>query len=319
MKPADAASLAPRDAALLRLGKALKARGYRFTTVTPATHARVNGRPGNARARSVEDVFGWSRPFEAELLPADLLAPMQEAGVIDDTGDGLRSRLRASTLGSDLFFHSAYPTEAADAVFFGPDTYRFAAALERHIEQNPTPRGRALDVGCGSGAGAVVIARAWPDAEVLATDINAEALRLTSINARLAGVTNLATRHSDLLAAVDGGLDLVVANPPYLLDPGERQYRHGGGASGEGLSLRIVDAAVDKLAPGGTLLLYTGVAIQGGVDRFGELLASRLAGRPATWRYRELDPDVFGEELLEPAYAHADRIAAVLLTLTLAR
>ena len=31
------------------------------------------------------------------------------------------------------------------------------------------------------------------------------------------------------------------------------------------------------------------------------------------WGYRELDPDVFGEELQEPAYATAERIAAVAL------
>lgn len=32
--------------------------------------------------------------------------------------------------------------------------------------------------------------------------------------------------------------------------------------------------------------------------------------------YRKIDPDVFGEELLEPAYAETDRIAAVLFTMT---
>jgi hypothetical protein len=34
------------------------------------------------------------------------------------------------------------------------------------------------------------------------------------------------------------------------------------------------------------------------------------------WSYAEVDPDVFGEELETPAYADADRIAAVVLTVT---
>ena len=41
-----------------------------------------------------------------------------------------------------------------------------------------------------------------------------------------------------------------------------------------------------------------------------------LAARPGwEWRYEELDPDVFGEELEVPAYRQVERIAAVLLTL----
>ncbi|HCN73417.1 MAG TPA: SAM-dependent methyltransferase, partial [Pusillimonas sp.] len=51
-----------------------------------------------------------------------------------------------------------------------------------------------------------------------------------------------------------------------------------------------------------------------GVDSFRSLLAPMLDASGLEWHYQELDPDVFGEELIEPAYAHADRIAAVLLT-----
>jgi hypothetical protein len=52
-----------RTAALLDLLRLLDARGYRFVTPTPATHARVVARPHRARARSVADVLGWSLPF----------------------------------------------------------------------------------------------------------------------------------------------------------------------------------------------------------------------------------------------------------------
>jgi methylase of polypeptide subunit release factors len=147
-------------------------------------------------------------------------------------------------------------------------------------------------------------------------DINERALHMTAANAALAGAANVQVRHSDLLSDVPGRFDLIVANPPYLLDPGERAYRHGGGGLGEGLSLAIADLAGERLAPGGTLLLYTGSAIVDGVDGFREAVMPRLAARGLTADYRELDPDVFGEELLEPAYAQADRIAAVLVTAT---
>jgi len=304
----------PPDDALLRLARSIQAAGYRFTTPTPATHARVNARPGSAWARDLRDVFGWSRPFRPDVLPPGLFALMQEAGTAERHGDGWRSRVRLSTLHDLLFLHSAYPTAAADAVFFGPDTYRFARAIAAHLERRDAPAvRRAVDVGCGAGPGAVLLARALPDAEVLAVDINAAALRLTRVNAALAAV-QVATRHSDLLRDVDGTFDLIVANPPYLVDPGTRAYRHGGGPLGAGLSLDIVGAACDRLAPGGTLLLYTGVAVVNGEDPFRVAATGQLSSAGLAWTYEEMDPDVFGEELAEDAYRTADRIAAVVLT-----
>ena len=306
------ADMTAQDQSLLRLGRLLQASGYRFTTGTPASHARVNGRPGNAWARSVEDVFGWSRPFRDGVLAAGLMELLQAAGELHRQGEGWRSTVRASTLDGSLFFHSAYPTTEGDAVFFGPDTYRFAAAIERHLSAGHAVR-RAVDIGCGAGPGAVLVAGARPDAEVLAVDINERALRYTRINAALAGTANVLAQRSDLLTAVDGDFDLIVANPPYLLDHDQRVYRHGGGGLGEGLSLAIAGLAGTRLAPGGTLLLYTGSAICGGVDRFRALVTARLQAAGLEWSYREVDPDVFGEELLEPAYAAADRIAAVVV------
>lgn len=309
----DVDPLSPQGEGLLRLGRVLQDSGYRFTTTSPATHARVNARPQNQWARSVEDVFGWSRPFRAGVLPAGLVELMQAAGRLRQHGEGWRSTVRASTLDDALFFHSAYPTTESDAVFFGPDTYRFAGAIERHLAAGQPVR-RAVDIGCGAGPGAVLVARARPGAEVVAVDINDQALCCTRVNAALAGTANVVARWSDLLTGVDGDFDLIVANPPYLLDRDERVYRHGGGGLGEGLSLAIAGLAATRLAPGGTLLLYTGSAICGGVDRLRALVAARLQAAGLEWGYQEIDPDVFGEELLEPAYAEADRIAAVLVT-----
>jgi methylase of polypeptide subunit release factors len=310
-----AADIAPHDAGLLRLARALQDSGYRFTTVTPATHARVNARVGNEWARSISDVFGWSRPFRAGVLPATWVELMKTAGVLHAHADGWRSTIRASTLADALFLHSAYPTTASDAVFFGPDTYRFGAVIMSHLAGGQAVR-RAVDIGCGAGPGAVLVALTRPGAEVVGVDINDKALNYCHLSAVLAGARNVAVRRSDLLSSVEGEFDLIVANPPYLLDGDERVYRHGGGSLGEGLSLAIADLAGTRLAPGGTLLLYTGTAVCGGVDRFRELVAARLQASGLDWSYREIDPDVFGEELLEPAYATADRIAAVLVTAT---
>jgi methylase of polypeptide subunit release factors len=241
---------------------------------------------------------------------------MRIAGVVIPHGNGWRSLVRLSTLDGQLFLHSAYPTLDADAVFFGPDTYRFATALKSQFAHGLPPVNRVVDIGCGAGPGAILCALAQPEAQVLAVDINDAALRFTRINAVLAGAPNVEPRHSNLLADVEGVFDLIVANPPYLVDPAERSYRHGGGALGAGLSLAIIDAALERLAPGGTLLLYTGAAIVDSHDPFRAAVEKRLLLSDVTWSYREMDPDVFGEELLSEAYAHADRIAAVVLTLT---
>ena len=311
----DAMSDAMSDVHLLRLAQVLQASGYVFTTVAPATHARVNARPGNVWARSAEDVFGWSRPFRAGVLAPPLFEAMRDAEVLAPHGEGWVARVRASTLRGQLFLHSAYPTTAGDAVFFGPDTYRFADAIARHLAGDVRVR-RAVDIGCGAGPGAIVVALERPDADVMAVDINDRALRYTAINTRLAGAGRVSAHHSDLLDKVDGQFDLIVANPPYLLDAQARTYRHGGGSLGEGLSLAIAQLASARLAPGGTLLLYTGTAITHGRDFFRAAVARHLDADALHWHYQELDPDVFGEELAEPAYADADadRIAAVLLT-----
>ncbi len=295
---------------LTDLARLVQAAGYHFITPTPATHARVNARPDSGFARDLRDVFGWSRPFRPGALPAPIHAALAAAGMLAPAPGGWRSMVRLSTLDDEIFLHSAFPTTAADAVFFGPDTYRFAQAIEAVVD---CPVRRAVDIGCGAGPGAVLIARAHPDAEVFGVDINDQALRFTHANAAVADVPVRAVR-SDLLTGLDGAFDLIVANPPYLVDPAARAYRHGGGPLGAGLSLAILDRALERLAPDGTLLLYTGAAVVNGHDPFKDAAESRLASRTLEWRYREVDPDVFGEELDGGAYAEADRIAAVTLT-----
>lgn len=310
---ADASS---SDRALLALVEAVRGTGYRFITVTPLTHARVNSRAENAWAQDLKGVFGWSRPFQDGVVPGPLFKLMHEAGVLVASDGGWRSAVRLSSLGDQLYVHSAFPTSAADSVFFGPDTYRFANAITAHLSGRGRPVRRAVDIGCGAGPGGIVVAAARPDAAVLMLDINDAAVRLARINAALNGASNAEAHRSDLFGAADGLFDLIVSNPPYLADAAGRAYRHGGGERGEGLSVAIVDQGLHRLAPGGTLLLYTGSAIVDGIDGFRAAAERLLVGTDHARSYLEVDPDVFGEELDTALYRTADRIAAVVLTVT---
>lgn len=306
------------DSALLTLGQWLRAQGYRFITVTPETHQRYLARNIDQPAQNLRDVFGWNRPFAAELLPADEYRTLKDCGVLQAHGadDRWISTVRWSNLGELLLLHSGFPTTAQNAVFFGPDTYRYAQALHQHLHGTSQSIHRAIDIGCGSGAGALVIAQARPQAQVIATDINPTALRFTEINAALAEIENISTCISDLLQDVTGEFDLIVANPPYLQDADQRAYRHGGGQLGSDLSLKIVTQALGRLSPGGSLLLYTGTPIVDGIDLFFEHARALFEPSGYEWEYQEMDPDVFGEELSGPAYRETERIAVVVLKLT---
>jgi methylase of polypeptide subunit release factors len=306
----------PAHSTLVALGQRLAAAGYHFITPTPVTHRRVNERPVNRSARSLRDVFGWSRVMPPSLLTALEVNELLGAGIFEAHEQGFRSRVRWSSLDGMLLLHSAFPTTAEDSVFFGPDTYRFAHSINLHLQTTSHPILRAVDIGCGSGAGAMLIARARPEAHVYAVDINPRALHFAQVNAAVAALDNLECRHSNILNGVDGAFDLIVANPPYMKDSRRRAYRHGGDALGADLSVRIVRESIQRLAPGGSLVLYTGVAMVGEDDPFFSAVQNDIEQPGFDWTYRELDPDVFGEELAEPGYEEVDRIAAIELIVT---
>ena len=100
-----------------------------------------------------------------------------------------------------------------------PDTESVVdAALERLDARGGA--GVVLDVGTGSGAIAISIAQERPRATVHATDVSEEALEAAERNARENGAS-VRFHHADLFAgleSLEGGVDLLVSNPPYIED-----------------------------------------------------------------------------------------------------
>ncbi|WP_322629993.1 class I SAM-dependent methyltransferase [Halothiobacillus sp.] len=298
--------------------------GYRFTTTTPLTHQRMLDHRGGEPGTTLRDVFGWNLPFLASAVPPELLDLMKCTGILVRCGAFLKSAIRIASLDDLLFIHSAFPTTDQAAVFFGPDTYRFVRFVQSHLpavihHANTDVPLRLLDIGCGSGAGGIAVAcalrRAGLVVDATLNDINQIALDTSALNAQHAGIRiNLAL--GDALDSVAGDFDLIITNPPFLDDAQQRAYRHGGAGLGRALSVRFAANALARLAPGGCLLLYTGVAMLDGTDPFWAELAPLLAASGCDWRYEEIDPDIFGDELSRPIYAHVDRIAAVGLVAT---
>ena len=318
-------TLQGRDQALVNLGNRLGQCGYAHITVTPETHRLTEERAGHPEAESLADVLGRSRLFRPGRFPDWLIDGLEKAGELEERGGLLRSRVRFSTLGESLYVHSAHPTAASDAVFFGPDTYRFARLISQAMEGwGGAPIERVLDIGCGSGAGGLFLLEGLAKRRVQAgipvraphlflSDVNVRALRFARVNAALAGAQRVSLLLGDVLAPVKESMDVILSNPPYLVDPEARLYRNGGGTDGCGLSIRITKESLERLRPGGLFILYTGTPVMGGRHALRDALGDLLAPLHGQHTYAEIDPDVFADELRRPAYAGVERLAVVSL------
>ncbi|MFM7249502.1 MAG: peptide chain release factor N(5)-glutamine methyltransferase [Planctomycetaceae bacterium] len=136
----------------------------------------------------------------------------------------------------------------------------------------PLEAPRIADVGTGSGAVAVALAKHLPRAGIVATDISAEALAVARRNLERHGVAaRVVTVHCDLLdePRAAGPFDVIVSNPPYVredeFDALPRDVRlHEpraalvAGPTGVEVVERLAAAAVERLAPGGWLLVEIG-------------------------------------------------------------
>lgn len=289
---------------------ALDATGYDFIAPTPASHARVLERDGRAIGSDLMDLLGWSLPCRADDLPDAVTDALEQAGLLDRRADGLvTARIRVSRVLGNLFIHSRYPTAQQDAVFLGPDSHRFGDYILRNIAGLPQ-KARVLDYGAGAGVGGITAASNLSGATLALADINPRALALAGANAAHAGISH------DVVQAqtpddIDRRFDLVVMHPPFMIDTERRAYRDGGDLYGGRLSFDWALGGARLLAPGGRLVMHTGVSIVAGRDVVHDALREVLPTAEYAFDYHLLDPDIFGDELSNAAYADVDRNAAV--------
>jgi len=304
--------------ALLYLLNFLKQQDYQFTAITPLSHQRILDRKQNDVNKEItlKDIFGWNLGFKKTDLDPALFSILEEHQLLKFQENLYLSQVRVASLNNALFIHSAFPTIEQDAVFFGPDTYRFAYHLKQYLASRSDPLKRAVELCCGTSAAAVSIAKYFPDYdELIVADLNPKALLYSQMNIDFAGLKKIHPVQSDLFANLQGQFDLIFANPPYLIDPHQRQYRHGGDElDGNALSFRIIKEGIQHLNPRGCIFLYTGVTVTQDGNRFVEYLEKLMKQyKNISWSYEEIDPDIFGEELEQPAYQHVDRIALALV------
>lgn len=150
----------------------------------------------------------------------------------------------------------------------------------------------ALDIGTGSGAIILSLAREGPFDRLVATDISPDSLAVASANAEGCGLASrVEFREGSLWAPLARGehFDVVVSNPPYIaeaeraeLQPEVRDWEPERAlfAAGEGLAIlaELVEGAPAHLEPGGLLALEIGAEQASAVASLIE--ATSLYGEP---------------------------------------
>jgi release factor glutamine methyltransferase len=142
--------------------------------------------------------------------------------------------------------------------------------VELALRRIPSDREiRIADLGTGSGAIALALARERPLARVVATDASAAALDVARRNAARLGADNVAFAQGDWFTALAGAsFDLIASNPPYVasgdahLEIGDVRYEPRAalvsGSDGLDAIRRIVADAPAHLDDGGWLLIEHG-------------------------------------------------------------
>jgi release factor glutamine methyltransferase len=157
-----------------------------------------------------------------------------------------------------------------DVLIPRPATELIVEAVQELFPDRSVPL-KIADVCTGCGCVAVALACERPTATVSGSDISQPALVVARRNAARHGVADRVTfEHADLLDGVDGPFDVIVANPPYVIDharpalqPEVRNYEPSvalfGGTDGLALVGRLIDAAAGQLRPGGYLVFEFGL------------------------------------------------------------
>ena len=134
-------------------------------------------------------------------------------------------------LGETEFMGLAFKVDPA-VLIPRPDTEILVEAILDLEEERGNSPITVADVGTGSGAIAISLAKSLPYLTVIATDLSVDALVVARVNARIHGVESQVTiRHGDGLDALDGPVHYLVSNPPYIaaehisgLEPEVRDY-----------------------------------------------------------------------------------------------
>ena len=195
-----------------------------------------------------------------------------EAPELERLREAVRRRARGEPL-QYIFgyqdFHDIRLQVGPGALIPRPETEQLVEKVIGRLKGMEAPR--IVDLGTGTGAIALALARALPGAKILAVDRSPEALALARENAvRLELRDRVAFRSGDWLAGLDLEADCIVSNPPYLTEaewasarPEVREHepREALVASESGLSDlgHIVREAFARLSPGGLLALETGI------------------------------------------------------------
>ena len=179
----------------------------------------------------------------------------------------------------EVEFHGLTLRVTPDVLIPRPETEHVVEAVLDRVANDAMLR--ICDVGTGSGAIAVALAQALPQANVTAVDLSAAALRVARENAERHRVADrVRFLESDLLSAVRGErLDVVVSNPPYVaegevLEAQVRDYEPPtalfAGPTGLEVYRRLIPEAREALVPGGWLAMEIG---QGQREAVAELIA----------------------------------------------
>lgn len=154
-----------------------------------------------------------------------------------------------------------------DVLIPRPETELLVACALEAVTHRRAPR--ILDLGTGSGAVAVSLALARPDAQVVATDVSAAALVLASANAARLGAALQCCEGSWYDALATGRVfDVIVSNPPYIaagdvhLEQGDLRHEPAlaltDGADGLQALRAIVSGGRQRLSDGGALFVEHG-------------------------------------------------------------
>jgi len=168
-----------------------------------------------------------------------------------------------------------------DVLIPRPETEHLVERVIELAHRFPAPR--IVDVGTGSGAIAVALAHALPHAAITTIDLSPAALAVAHRNAACCALAKrIRFIEGDLLAPVTGeSFDLIVSNPPYVptedrnslsveVRDFEPELALFAGADGLDIYRRLIPAAFDALAPGGSFLCEIGF---GQTDAVRSLLA----------------------------------------------